>query len=158
MTARPATNLPLTTSSRWIGWASSRGSVPSERSPLTASKANARPSSGATIPMKVNTLWPWSWSTVKVNRARKTAAAPLRLRGERPDLVGREIDRDRGRQPEDDQQHDEPDTQQVVAELLGRDHAPAGAGQRIAREPRTGVSTAAGSATAVSAAFTPPSS
>ena len=48
MTARPATNLPLMTSSRWMGWDSSRGSVPSERSPLMASNAKASPSSGAT--------------------------------------------------------------------------------------------------------------
>ena len=47
MTARPAANLPLMTSSRWIGWDSSRGSVPSARSLLIASKANASPSSGA---------------------------------------------------------------------------------------------------------------
>ena len=44
----PGANLPLTTSSRWIGWDRSRGSVPSARSPLIASNANARPSSGAT--------------------------------------------------------------------------------------------------------------
>ena len=29
MTARPAANLPLITSSRWIGWDRRRGSVPS---------------------------------------------------------------------------------------------------------------------------------
>ena len=43
MTASPAANLPLMTSSRWIGWDSSRGSVPSDRSPLMASNAKARP-------------------------------------------------------------------------------------------------------------------
>ena len=48
MTASPAANLPFTTSSRWIGWESRRGSVPSARSPLMASNANANPSSGAT--------------------------------------------------------------------------------------------------------------
>ena len=43
MTASPAANLPLITSSRWIGCDRSRGSVPSARSPLTASNANAMP-------------------------------------------------------------------------------------------------------------------
>ena len=49
-----------------------------------------------------------------------------------PDLIGREIERDRGGQSEHDQQHDEPDAQQVIAQLLGGDHAPAGAWQRVA--------------------------
>ena len=46
MTARPATNLPLMTSSRWMGCDTSRGSVPSDRSLLMASKPKAMPSTG----------------------------------------------------------------------------------------------------------------
>ena len=48
LTAIPAANLPLMTSSRWIGCERSLGRVPCARSPLTASNENARPSSGAT--------------------------------------------------------------------------------------------------------------
>ena len=55
MTARPAANLPLITSSRWIGWERSRGSVPSWRSLLIASKAKMIPSSGATRATNVST-------------------------------------------------------------------------------------------------------
>ena len=46
----------------------------------------------------------------------------------RLDLVGREVERDRGGQAEHDQQDEEADAQQVVAELLGRDHPPARVG------------------------------
>ena len=56
MTDRPAANLPLITSSRWIGWESSRGSVPWARSPFTASNPNDSPSSGATRPKNPATL------------------------------------------------------------------------------------------------------
>ncbi len=73
--ASPAANLPLITSSRWIGCESSRGIVPWARSPLIASKPKAMPSSGArkpTSPTKDGT-----GSAPMVNRARNTAAAPL---------------------------------------------------------------------------------
>ena len=49
-----------------------------------------------------------------------------RLRRRRADQVGREVERDRGRQAEHEEQDDEPDAQQVVAELLGGDDPPAG--------------------------------
>src|SRR5256885_1505852 len=48
ITARPAANLPLMTSSRWIGWDSSPGSVPWGRSPLAAARPESRRSS--TVP------------------------------------------------------------------------------------------------------------
>ena len=60
MTARPAANLPLITSSRWIGWERSRGRVPRARSPLTASNANAIPSSGPTIATKSDADGIWT--------------------------------------------------------------------------------------------------
>ena len=47
----PATNLPLITSSRWIGWATRRGKVRCERSPLMASKPKAMPSNGPRMAM-----------------------------------------------------------------------------------------------------------
>ncbi len=46
MTAIPAANLPLMTSSRWIGCDSSRDSVPWLRSLLIPSNPNAIPTSG----------------------------------------------------------------------------------------------------------------
>ncbi len=51
-TPSPATNFPRITSSRWIGWARRRGSVPCDRSPFTASKPNMIPRSGARNPTK----------------------------------------------------------------------------------------------------------
>ena len=63
-----------------------------------------------------------------MNSARKTAGRRARLGRRRPDLVGGEVERDRGREAEHDQQDDEPDAQQVVAELLGGDDPPAGVG------------------------------
>ena len=50
MAPMPATNLPLMISSRWIGWATSRGSVRWARSPLIASNPKAMPSSGPRMP------------------------------------------------------------------------------------------------------------
>ena len=50
MIASPATNFPLITSSRWIGWDSSRGRVPSERSALMALNPKAMPTSGPRKP------------------------------------------------------------------------------------------------------------
>ena len=61
-----------------------------------------------------------------MNRARKTAGQDVRRGfGVLADLVGRGVQRDDRRQAEHDQQDDEPDAQEVVAELLGRDDAPA---------------------------------
>ena len=60
-----------------------------------------------------------------VNSARKMAGDAARLRGERADPVGREVQRDRGGEAEHDQQDDEPDAQEVVPELLGGDDPPA---------------------------------
>ena len=98
-------------------------------------------------------------STANVNRARKTAGGAARLRCQRPDLVRREVERDRGRKPEHDQQDDEPDAQQVIAELLGRDHPPAGLRAADSRRSlRPSSRSAVGPAAAVSAALTRPSS
>ncbi len=61
MTARPATNLPLMTSSRWMGCETSRGRVPSDRSELMASKPKAMPRTGpssATSPANEGKDWP----------------------------------------------------------------------------------------------------
>ena len=51
MTASRATNLPMITASRWIGWAMSRGRVRSDRSRLIASKPKTIPSSGPSRPI-----------------------------------------------------------------------------------------------------------
>ena len=75
MSASPAANLPLITSSRWIGCERRRGRVPCARSPLMASKPKAMPSSGAssdTSPTNDGT-----GSAPMVKRARNTADAPL---------------------------------------------------------------------------------
>ena len=61
-----------------------------------------------------------------VNRARKTAGAALAAGARGADPIGGEVERDGGRQAEHDQQDDEPDAQEVVAELLGGDDPPAG--------------------------------
>ena len=77
-----------------------------------------------------------------MNSARKTARVPLACGADRADLVGREVERDRRRQPEDEQQHDEADAQEVVAELLGGDDPPArgqsrqGIGLHLGRDRR----------------------
>ena len=60
-----------------MGWDSRRGSVPSERSPLTASKAKASPSSGATIATNVATVRIEMSGEPNQNSARKTAREPL---------------------------------------------------------------------------------
>ena len=54
-------NLPLMTSSRWMGCDTSRGSVPSDRSELMASNPNAMPSTGpsnTTSPANEGKVWP----------------------------------------------------------------------------------------------------
>src|SRR5918992_5281096 len=73
--ARPAANFPLITSSRWIGWERSRGSVPCARSPLIASNPNAIPSSGAMKPTRA--MNEGTGSAPMTNRPRKSAAAAL---------------------------------------------------------------------------------
>ena len=81
MTASPARNLPLMTSSRWIGCDTSRGRVPSARSELIASKPNAIPSSGPRKPTSATN--DGSWAVVMfelgfaVKSARNTPRAPL---------------------------------------------------------------------------------
>ena len=62
-----------------------------------------------------------------MNRQGRSPATPLACGAAVADQVGGEVERDGGRQAEHDQQDDEPDAQQVVAELLGGDDPPAGA-------------------------------
>ena len=58
-----------------------------------------------------------------------------RLRGEGPELLAREEERDPDREAQDDQQDDEPDREQVVGELLVRDDRPARARDRPGAGP-----------------------
>ena len=58
ITAIPAANLPLMTSSRWIGWASSRDSVPWLRSLLMPSNPNAMPTSGTSSAANATVVTP----------------------------------------------------------------------------------------------------
>ena len=142
ITARPAANLPLITSSRWIGWDSSRGSVPCERSPLIESNMNARPSSGATSPMndwtvrsscRIETSW-----APAMNSAMNRAGIPLTSDAM---LVICSVARKIGMpaaSPRIRQQDDEPRRQQVIAELLVGDDHPAGARDRPCALSRLG--------------------
>ena len=82
MTARPAANLPLITSSRWIGWDRRRGSVPWARSPFTASKRERRRRAAAprspTKPLDAGGDRSDAALAARTrNSARKTADAPL---------------------------------------------------------------------------------
>ena len=102
--------------------------MPSERSPLTASKAKAMPSSGATIADERVT---GRIAVLADEERREEDGRDLggRLRGG-PDGVGGEVDRDRRREPEHEQEHVEAGAQDVVSELL--------AGQTASRPARGG--------------------
>src|SRR5829696_8548185 len=76
ITAIPATNLPLMTSSRWIGWASSRDSVPCARSELMPSKPKAMPTSGTSSAARAIIGTPPTWSEPPMNRTRNSAGCP----------------------------------------------------------------------------------
>ena len=111
MTARPAANLPLITSSRWIGCESSRGSVPScalavDRIEREGQPEQRRDEGDERVDAErdVGRL-----RAESVNRARKTAAASRGACRRLADRVGREVQRDGRGEAEDDDEHDEPD-------------------------------------------------
>src|SRR4051812_26107184 len=76
MTKMPAPNLPLTMSSRWTGWASSRASVPWLRSLLMPSNPKAMPTSGTSSATKVTVVNPPKSLGAVTNSARNRAGAP----------------------------------------------------------------------------------
>ena len=76
MTAMPAANFPFTTSSRWIGWARSRDSVPWLRSLLMPSNPNAMPTSGTSSAAKATVVTPPTLLEPTTNSARNTAGCP----------------------------------------------------------------------------------
>ena len=94
--------------------------MPWLRSPFTASKANATPSSGATIATNAWTVTsraPSGLDHEQGQEDRRLAAGPGR---QGTDALGRKVERDERRDPEDQQEDVEPHAQQVVRELLRR--------------------------------------
>ncbi len=125
ITAIPAANLPLTTSSRWIGWASSRDSVPWLRSLLMPSKPKAMPTSGTSSAAKATVVTPADALRPDDEQREEQGRRAGQLRGCAADVGRDEVHRhDRGDR-DDDEQHEEPDAAEVVGELLAGDRPPA---------------------------------
>ena len=128
MAPSPATNLPLITSSRWIGWATRRGRVRCERSPLT------RVETEGDAEQRSEDREELVEGGHAVGRQGEQVEED---RGHVGGLAGGVADRTAGRvhrgQPGERDQHDqddEADRVDVVGELLAGDDAPA-AGQPV---------------------------
>ena len=76
MIAMPAANLPLMTSSRWMGCERSRDSVPWARSELTASNPKAMPTRGTNIATNATVGMPPAVCAPAENSSRKMAGVP----------------------------------------------------------------------------------
>src|SRR4029079_788737 len=75
----------------------------------------------------------------ELEQGKEQGRLAARLRGEGPELLAGEEERDPDREAQDDQQDDEPDREQVGGELLARDDRTAGARDHTGTGPGRGL-------------------